>query len=269
MQSEPTDSVSSKSETSAQPATPFVPRLRKPHPLISRTKYKNGGCERPGHVLRNDHEGVDVRVSKAMFHTALSILDLLFKELETRNIEIDNQAGYNGGTYARRGQDHCEIVLKEHFHRADHVMTAQEKARADKYSWDRPPKWDFLPTGELSLVPGGTFNLQDDAGVRAQILDAASTIEQELERKKSARESEERRRHEEWERQQRIEHEKKKRESMLKSAQKLLEYRLLLAYIEEVRRVGRIPADQIEPGQTLEQWLAWAEERVRRLHPLR
>jgi hypothetical protein len=41
-----------------------------------------------------------------------------------------------------------------------------------------------------------------------------------------------------------------------------------MAYIEEVRRFGRVPADQWKEGQSLEEWLAWANWRARQLHPL-
>src|SRR4051794_41161559 len=97
-----------------QAAQGYVPRLRKPHPLISRTTCKAHGCSRPGRVIRNDHEGVDIRVSKAMFRTALSIMDMFFKELEKREIEISNESGYNGGTFAVRGRDRCAISISEH-----------------------------------------------------------------------------------------------------------------------------------------------------------
>jgi hypothetical protein len=249
-------------------ASGYVPHLRKPHALISGTTCKTQGCSGAGHVLRNDHEGVDVRVSKRMFRTALAVLDLLIKDLEKREIEVVNEPGYNGGTFAVRGRDRCALSVTEHHRRVEHVLTAQEEARAAKYDWDRPPKWDYVASGELSISPGGRVDLKDETTVKVTVNEAVAGVERELERKRASREAAEESQRREWERQSRIEQDKQKKESMLKSARQLHEYRLLLEYIEEVRRVGRVPGDQLEPGQTLEQWLAWAEEKARRLHPL-
>jgi hypothetical protein len=109
---------------------------------------------------------------------------------------------------------------------------------------------------------------KDDATVRSLVEAAAAQVEGELECTKASREAAEQAQRREWERQQRIQDEKQKTKSMLKSAQQLREYQVLLNYIEEVPRVGRIPTGQLEPRETLEQWLAWAEEKARRLHPL-
>ena len=42
----------------------------------------------------------------------------------------------------------------------------------------------------------------------------------------------------------------------------------MMDYIEEVRRFGRVPDNQRKEGQSLEEWLKWAESRARQLHPL-
>jgi len=41
-----------------------------------------------------------------------------------------------------------------------------------------------------------------------------------------------------------------------------------MEYIEEVRRFGRVPDNQRKEGQSLEEWIRWAEWRARQIHPL-
>jgi hypothetical protein len=57
-------------------------------------------------------------------------------------------------------------------------------------------------------------------------------------------------------------------EALLKAAAALREYRVVTGYIEEVRRFGRVPDDQRREGQTLDDWLAWAEAQAQQVHPL-
>jgi hypothetical protein len=54
----------------------------------------------------------------------------------------------------------------------------------------------------------------------------------------------------------------------VKAADALRQYRIMMEYIEEVRRFGRIPDDQRREDQTLDDWLRWAEWQARRVHPL-
>ena len=67
---------------------------------------------------------------------------------------------------------------------------------------------------------------------------------------------------------ERVAHEQKKTDSLLKSAKELRQYHLLLDYIEEVRRLGRIP-NKHEPGESLDDWLVWAQAKALSMHPLR
>lgn len=135
-------------------------------------------------------------------------------------------------------------------------------------SYLRPPKWDWVPTGELTLDPGGRVDLTDDSTVATFASATAAEIDARLERTRESREQSEAAQRKEWERQQRAADHKRRVESMRKSATQLHEYRLLLEYIEEVRRVGRIPRDQLEEGQTLAEWLQWASRTAQTLHPL-
>ena len=158
--------------TPASETTGYVPRLCVPHSLISRTSCKSHGCSGAGHRMHNDPDGVDVRVSKQMFKMAPSILDQLFKEVEKREIKVVCEPGYSGGTYAVRGRERVAIALSERFRRLEHVPTPKEQAQMKEHAWDRPPKWDFFPSGELNLTPGGTLDLSSEESVAAMVLDS-------------------------------------------------------------------------------------------------
>jgi hypothetical protein len=87
----------------------------------------------------------------------------------------------------------------------------------------------------------------------------------EAEQKRRVAEAENRRkmRREEEERE-----EKTRAEALVSAAAAFRRYRDMMDYIEEVRRFGRAPDNQRKEGQTLEEWLQWAEWRARCMHPL-
>ena len=57
-------------------------------------------------------------------------------------------------------------------------------------------------------------------------------------------------------------------EALHKAAAEIHRYRLLMDYIAEVRRFGRVPPDRKREGQTLEEWLRWADWQARQIHPI-
>lgn len=62
--------------------------------------------------------------------------------------------------------------------------------------------------------------------------------------------------------------ERRRVEVMHMAADALHQYRLSTDYIEEARRSGWAPSDQLREGQTLEEWLEWVRGPARRVHPL-
>ena len=263
------NAISGAGEPAGQNATIKL-RLTHPHPLVSRTTYKTDTRDRAGHSLPNDYEGIDVRVSRDKFRVSLAAMDRLLKAVEQRGLQVRVDRDYKSrGTYVYSGHyDKCQVYLEEEHRRVEHVATAKEKADQARYGIRSTQKWDYLPTGKLILYPGGTVDLTSQQAFDDLIQRAIAGITTTIERAKEARMVREEAARRESDRQRKVEEEKKRTEALCKSADALHQYRLLLEYIEEVRRFGRVPSDQLRDGQTMQEWLQWALAHAKAIHPL-
>jgi hypothetical protein len=255
--------------TDAPEIAGFRLRLTKPHRLIQDTQAETTTRDAYGNPIRNAPKGVDVRVSKAMFKTALVVMDRFIKALETRELKVEVTEDHSGrGTFACEGRDRVQLHIHEKTKRIEHVLTAKELREKERFSLTRIPKWDDVHTGELILAPGGVVDLTGDDAINQLVNKAVADVIEELGRVRKRREEAEAARKSEWDRQRRIEEEKKRVQALHQAAEALRQYRVLTEYIEEVRRFGRVPEDQRREGQTLDQWLCWAEAQAQRIHPL-
>ena len=265
----PTQETSDVPAAEQPAAVEFKLRLSKPHLLIQRMMVPEPKPDQYGYVRPNTWPGVDIHVSKEQRRTALAIMDRLFKALEARDLKVEVLDGYSGrGTFACSGQDKAQLSLSEAYKKVEHVPTTKELREKEKNSYTRIPKWDDEPTGKLTLKPGGPVDLSSDEALRKLIDKAVAEVEEQVAQERQRRLAAEQRQREEHRRQKEEQDEKTRVESLHKSAHALHEYRLLMEYIEEVRRFGRIPDNQRREGQTMEEWLEWAHWRARQIHPL-
>lgn len=246
-----------------------TPRLVRPHPLIQNTRRPPEPLDPYGRSSRNEVRRLDVEVSKAMFKQALVEMDRFIKALETRGLKIEITEDHQGrGTFASEGRDRVQISIHERTKRVEHVPTDKELREKERCSWIKIPKWDDLHTGELELTPGGRVDVSSDEAIGALVQKAVADAIELIGKARERREQDEAQRRREWERQQALVEEKQRVKAMMEAAAALGQYRLLTKYIEEVRRFGRVPDDQRREGQTLDDWLTWAEAHAQQIHPL-
>ena len=266
------DDVTATGATEAPSESAAKLRLTKAHPLVQRTLDLKVEKDQWGVERRPTWPGVDVRVSKGMKRNALIVLDRLFKALERRDVEISvcHDQYQSSGTFAARGHDKVQVYVTEDYEKVPHVPTAAELRAKEKDPIFSPriPKNDSIPTGKLTLVPGGAVDLSSEAALAQVVAKAVDDIVQKIESERARREAAEAQRRREWNRQQQEQEEKARADALHKSAAAFRQYRELMDYIDEVRRHGRVPDDQRKEGQTLEEWLRWAEWRARIIHPL-
>jgi hypothetical protein len=257
---------------SPEPSATQKLRLTRPHLLIQRTLDLKVEKDPWGHVRQPTWPGVDVQVSKALKRNALIVLDRLFKSLEKSGIEISVSSGGYGenGTFAVRNHaDKVRVCVIEEYKKVPHVPTAKELKEQERPFPSRIPKFDSVSTGKLTLQPGGVVDLSSEDAVALLVKKATDDILAELEAKRQEREKADAARRLEWQRQKEEQEEKGRISALHKAADSLRQYREIMAYIEEVRRFGRVPDDQRKEGQTLDEWLRWAEWRARQVHPIR
>jgi hypothetical protein len=249
-----------------------VPKLhlRRPHPLVDRMLHKTPvEKDRWGYAIRPEPKQIAVHVSKPQQRVALIVMDRLFKHLEAQGLEVKIVESYNhNGTYAIRGRDMVALSLAESYKNVAHEPTTKELKEKERNSYFKIPKWDSVPTGVLTLSPGGVVDASSEEAIGQLVVKAAADIVAQLDQEQQNREEREARQREEAKRQHDAEAEKSRVTALHKAADDLHRYRLLMDYIAEVRRFGQVPANQRKEGQTLEQWLQWAEWQARILHPL-
>jgi len=245
-------------------------KLLKPHELIRRTLDIKVAKDRWGYTQHPSWTGVDVRVSKAAKRNALIVLDRLFKALETREIKASvNTGGYGeSGTFAVRGSDKVQVYVTEEHRKVPHIPTAKELKDAAEPFGRRVPKTDSVPTGNLTLVPGGIVDLSSEDHLARLIEKAVADILSQLDLLRTRREAAAQEQHRAWERQKEEQQEKARIDALHGASDALRRYQDMMQYIEEVRRFGRVPDNQRKEGQSLEEWLQWAEWQARRIHPL-
>ena len=166
--------------------------------------------------------------------------------------------------------------------RVDHVPTEKELAEQAKYSWSRPPKYDYLPTDRLRLdVRSGSSNsltLDDTASTRIEdkLLRAVEKIEQLT---VHARDLAEQRRQMEIQRQL----ERERAEELRKRAVRysgwydtleqlradFVRHRELTEVVASLRLANAQRGPEHEYAEILRAYLSWSEEHLKESDPLR
>jgi len=213
----------------------------------------------------------------------LRIIDSLIKTVESLGFCVSTET-YNVPTsYIHFGEEKIRFFLNERVRREDHKLTEEEKKELEKYPYHSTPKWDFFPTGKLSLridewgAHGVKKDWSDTATKQVEdiLYDFLMAIAKVAEYEKQERlESEERhrrwleekRRQEEIERQRQIEEER--RQDLEKQAMLWAKSKQLRFYIQEVEESIIGQQLSIEDQKLLQMWSAWAHEHANWLDPL-
>lgn len=258
-------------------------RLTKPHRLIQRMLEKE--TPKPADYGYYRHAPskpeVDIQVSKAERRNALIVMDRLFKALEARDfkIEVTEGGGYRHGSYGNDaagtyatssdGRDRTRVSISEEHKKVPHVPTAKELKEKELHKYGPAiPKYDNVPTSKLTLSPGGVVDLSSETAVGRVVQKAVIEVEAKLLKRRLEREADEETQRREQRRQKDEATEKARVEALHKASASMRNYQNLMDYIAEVRRFGRVPSDQRREGQTLEEWLRWAEWQARLIHPI-
>ena len=85
--------------------------------------------------------------------------------------------------------DKVQLYITETCKKVPHVPTAKELRDKDRPFAARVPKYDDVPTGKLTLIPGGVVNLSSEETLAKLIAKAADDVIQLLDQAKSRREA--------------------------------------------------------------------------------
>jgi hypothetical protein len=260
-------------------------RLDSPHVLVTQTQKSLKGLKPNDRGLLNPQRKgcLDLRVAPPSASRALRIMDALLKALAQRKLLVSTGVGKHSATTVSVLGETLVVSIEENIKQKEHQVTPAEerKQQRDRYFFLSVPRYDFIPTGVLSLRIKNTWSnglrttwsdgkvqrVENclNAFVIGLIKAAVQSRAHRLERQRWEQEWQERmRQREEAERRQR--EEKEQFEKLLTDAENWQRSQLIRAYVDAVRasattRHGSAPSE-------LDQWLAWATERAERINPL-
>ncbi len=273
-------------ETRAENRIVVPERLDSPHPLVAQTQKSLKGLKPNDRGLLDPRKKscLDMRVAPTSTSRALRIMDALLKALDHRGFAASTAVGKDSATTISVLGETLAVSIEENVKQKEHQVTPAEerKRERDRYFSLYIPRYDFIPTGALSLRvknvwSNGVRTTWSDGKVQrvenclnafiiGLIKAAVQTRAHRLERERWEQEWQERmRQREEAERRQR--EEKEQLEKLLTDAENWQRSQLIQAYVDAVRAAATRKHGGVPPE--LDQWLAWAAEQAERLDPLR
>jgi hypothetical protein len=258
-------------------------RLERPHEItqITRRALNAGRLDDYGMLKCHDPGAFYVRVRRPTIGRVLRIIDALVKACVTRGFAI------KAGTSQDRSQaklivngETLGLSIEERLRRQAHEPTARERAELERSRWSSAPKYDYVPTGELTLKLDGGYG----SGVRSNWSDGRHRrIEESLnqvivslvhmaawltaerlkeeERKRRFQAEQDRRtalRH-------RVEQERQAVTKLEKDAQAWQRARTIRAYVDAVEAKAR---ESGTPDDEWANWMVWACQQADRIDPL-
>jgi hypothetical protein len=247
-----------------------------------REKHFDGyGMTSPSSQLRS--QCFAVKVGRDSVSRVLRLLNALTRALEPRGFALE--LSRNSSTepeFAGFGAKFT-VSISEKSVRSDHVMTAEEKEHAKRYSWATSPRWDYQPSGHLTL----TVRLSSDYwGSKSWKDSKRSPLENQLDeiireipflidraRLRVTQEKEEARRRAEEQR-RRYEEEKRKQQEaqrireIMEEAVVWSRARTLRDYADTLRAEFLDRRGPIEAGRAAAKWFDWLNNVVASVDPI-
>jgi hypothetical protein len=271
--------------------------LRKPHPSVASTLEGLRRCQkenryvRPGEAdllypssARSDVALLDVRVSKAMMERAARLAQGILDAALAVGFELgQHREQYRSHFFLELFHHRIQFGIRELSTREPHVPTAKELADQAKYSFSKPPKWDYHPNGMLRVVlyahewRHGFAEFADgkvrpvEQMVREIVMAMLGEVDRHLVRQREERERQ-RRAFAEAEAPRREEEQRKAEQQRVDDLVAQVERWELANRIRRYRRAVLRAA--IEQGTPLEadgpvaSWLRWVDEIADRFDPL-
>ncbi|MCX5659296.1 MAG: hypothetical protein NTW19_06180 [Planctomycetota bacterium] len=147
------------------PAKAYAP-VAKPlplHPLVAATKLVRVAHKHTGSVLKNDPDGLDIRVV-TQFPRALDIMNRLFHKLIAKGFHVGLEGRWHKETVVRCEGTTYAVHIKEKYGIRPHQLTPDEKLAQRQGRSIRVPTRDFVGKGILELVAGHRCWLDDRHG---------------------------------------------------------------------------------------------------------
>lgn len=279
-------------------------KLVDPHPLIEETRraFESATPDKDGIVRPTKVRRLDIEASGAQLERALLIFDTLIKALEQRGLTVEIAKRKPRATWITVAGEQLTFSLTEIPDKKPHALTAEEKRLEKEDRWhlshDKPPAWDYFPSGKLRLRLNGVPDLRGcwSDGMRYLVEDCLHhflkavdsgphrlTLEQVLDTLDSQDAAlrahqrafvEMRENRLRWLRELRAKREKRKRKAELarlgrleKEFTRWQKAEALRAYADYRETAATSEGVPVEPRSELGKWLRWVRRYADRLDP--
>lgn len=117
-----------------------------------------GRADERGMISSSRDGTAHISVSRPHIKRALRLLKLLFAEAAAHGVDIGFHNHYRYGIpHSRRAvlrylDYETEFAIKETATRSEHVLTSAEISQIERYPWTHMPRWDFTPSGNVSIL---------------------------------------------------------------------------------------------------------------------
>lgn len=258
-------------------------RLVSPHPLVKITLdiLEKEKPDKYGILRAWRQKYLNIRTSPSSLKRALRIMDTIIKAFEERSYKVEFGKGEGPVTFIRIHDSTLDFELTEKVNSVPHIPTAAEIEKQKKSFWDRPPRYDFKPSGLLTLkideyyAKGYRKSWSDAKTQRLEDLLSDFIIgaikvgiiarEERLERERQ------------WEEECRLRAEREAErlavekfiKNLEENAQSWSKSQQILAFIENVEKENAERSLSAEEQKKLSDWLAKAKRYAEWLNPLR
>lgn len=228
---------------------------------------------------------LDISVSDSSAERAVLLFDTLIKACERRGYSVSiNDHDRRSETVFQLMGESIRVSLSERATRIDHVATPEEIKRQAREPWYSPPKWDYLPSGNLVFTIKERFGaiirhsfgdtsrsriesrLEDFIGLLQKT--AVAWIAQRRDRERQARDDEKKKlRLAEIEEARKAE--ERKVATLLADIQNWQKAKHIREFIEAARIASMQPGNQLACNYASPDWIKWALDQADRYDPLR
>ena len=129
-------------------------RLAAPHPLVRETRsiLNQIKPDKYGMLSPRRRRCLALRIGPASVGRALIILDTIIKSFDASGFAVSTDAEPKTISWVDISDEKIPFTLLEEARRIEHSMSGEEVKQRQKYPWSRVQQWDYIPTGNLSLI---------------------------------------------------------------------------------------------------------------------
>jgi hypothetical protein len=262
-----------------QQIEPKAQKLDRPHPMLSKIKKGFDKAKDPDDFAYINVAPFKIRASPLQSDRVVALIADILAAASSENWEI--KTSKDGEWELLASEERIELVINENTLKVAHTPTPAEIRDNQRYSWNKIPEFDYLPSGELKLtISNGSYlgvriNWSDGKkqtleSVLPGLIEGISVVgaaryNRRLEREEQERQWELQRKHEAEQR--RLDEIQHTRFAILKEqAKHHQEAEILRAYVGQVKlRTSQLSEDDQLKVQT---WIQWAEKSILNMDPL-